>query len=153
MLWLRSFCAFRRGSQALKQTAKDKLFGDLFQRYLTVTDFRFPKVTLTINGILKKYTCVNRGLKFLATSPLAYCAKAGSPRGNWRSKERGYNVSEEIRHTSNKFVGRVENIFANLPKPLEWLSFLNHGFPLLMDFCEEVQEVSIQNHPWPRPGM
>ena len=30
-----------------------------------------------------------------------------------RSKERGYDVSEEVRHTSNKFVGRVENIFAN----------------------------------------
>jgi len=62
-----------------------------------------------------------------------------------RSKERGYNVSEEIRNTSNKFVGRVETIFANLPNPLEWLSFLNHDLPLLMDFCKEVQEVSIQH--------
>ena len=49
-------------------------------------------------------------------------------------------------HTSNKFVGRVENVFANMPKHLEWLSFLNHDLPLLMDFCEEVQEVSIQHH-------
>ena len=70
-----------------------------------------------------------------------------------RSKERGYNVSDEIRHTSNKFVGRVENIFANLPKPLEWLSFSNNDLPLLIDFCEEVQEISIQHRPWPRPGM
>jgi len=63
-----------------------------------------------------------------------------------RGKERGYSVSKEIMHTSNKFVGRVENVFANLPKHLEWLSFLNHDLPLLMDFCEEVQEVSIQHH-------
>jgi len=69
-----------------------------------------------------------------------------------RSKERGYNVSEELRHTSHKFVRRVEKIFKNLPKSLEWLFFYNHDFPLLMDFCEEVQEASIQNRPWPRPG-
>ena len=69
-----------------------------------------------------------------------------------RSKKRGYNVSDEIRHTSNKFVGRVENIFANLPKPLEWLLFFNHNLPLLIDFCEEVQEISIQHRPSPRPA-
>jgi hypothetical protein len=68
-----------------------------------------------------------------------------------RSKERGYNVSEEIRHTSNRFVGRDENIFANLPKPMEWLSFLNNDLPLLMDICKEVQGASIQHQPWPRP--
>ena len=70
-----------------------------------------------------------------------------------RSIERGYNVSEEIGHTSHKFVRRVENIFENLPKPMEWLSFFNHDLPLLIDFCEEVQEVSIHQRPWPRPGL
>ena len=64
-----------------------------------------------------------------------------------RSKGQGYNVSEEIRHTSNIFVGCVENTFANLPNPPEWLSFYNNDLPLLMDFCEEVQEISIQYHP------
>ena len=67
--------------------------------------------------------------------------------------ERGHNVSEELRHTSHKFVRRVENIFANLPKPMEWLSFFNHDLPLLIDFCEEVKEVSIQHRAWPRPGL
>jgi len=46
---------------------------------------------------------------------------------------------------SNKFVGRVENIFANLPKPTEWRSFFNHDLPLLVDLCKQVQEVSIQH--------
>ena len=35
-------------------------------------------------------------------------------------KDRGYTPSEELTHTSHKFVRRVENIFANLPKPMEW---------------------------------
>ena len=70
-----------------------------------------------------------------------------------RTIEGGYNISEELRHTSHKFVRRVENIFANLPKPLEWRSFYNHDLPLLIDFCEEVQEISIQPRPWPRPGL
>ncbi len=43
-----------------------------------------------------------------------------------------------------KFVEHVEEIFKNLPKPLEWQSFYIHDLPLLMDFCEEVREVSIQ---------
>ena len=40
-----------------------------------------------------------------------------------RSKERGYNASKESRHTSHKFVRRVEKIFKNLPKSLKWRSF------------------------------
>ena len=28
---------------------------------------------------------------------------------------------------------------------MEWLSFLNNALPLLMDFCEQVQEVSIRH--------
>jgi ParB family chromosome partitioning protein len=62
-----------------------------------------------------------------------------------RSKERGSSITDEIRCLSNKFIGQVEEIFKNLPKPLEWLSFLNNDLPLLMDICEEVQEASIQN--------
>ncbi len=62
-----------------------------------------------------------------------------------RSKERGYNASKELRHTSHKFVRRVEKIFKNLPNTLEWLSFLNHDLPLLIDFCEEVQKASTQH--------
>jgi len=42
-------------------------------------------------------------------------------------------------------MGSVEKIFKNLPKSLEWRSFYNNDLPLLMDFSEEVQEVSIQH--------
>ena len=62
-----------------------------------------------------------------------------------RSKERGYKAGKATKQTSNKFIGRVEKIFENLPKPMEWLSFLNNDLPLVIDFCKEVQKVSIQN--------
>jgi len=39
---------------------------------------------------------------------------------------------------------RVDQIFKNLPKPVEWLSFYNNDLPILMDICKEVRKVSIQ---------
>ena len=62
-----------------------------------------------------------------------------------RSRERGFNPVKETKETSNKFIGRVEKIFKNLPKPLEWLSFLNHDLPILLSTCKEVQDTSIQH--------
>ena len=62
-----------------------------------------------------------------------------------RSEELGYEVASEAKLTSNKFIGSVQEIFKNLPKPVKWLSFYLNDLPLLMDFCEEVQEVSIQH--------
>lgn len=61
-----------------------------------------------------------------------------------RSRERGFNPAKETKETSNKFIGRVEKLFNNLPKPVEWLSFYNNDLPLLIDFCEEVRDVSIR---------
>ena len=60
------------------------------------------------------------------------------------SKKRGSKASKNAELLFNKFVKQVEDIFKNLPKPMEWLLFLNNDLPLLIDFCEEVQEVSIQ---------
>ncbi len=61
-----------------------------------------------------------------------------------RSKELGYEIAPQARLTSHKFVGSVEQIFKNLPKPLEWRSFLNNDLPLLVDICKEVQDISMQ---------
>ena len=60
------------------------------------------------------------------------------------SQIRGSKVSKKAKLLFNKFVKQVENIFKSLPKPLEWQSFYIHDLPILIDFCEEVQEVSIQ---------
>ena len=57
----------------------------------------------------------------------------------------GYKVSKEAESLLRKFAQQVEKIFINLPKPLEWRSFYRHDLPILMDICEKVQKVSIQN--------
>ena len=57
-------------------------------------------------------------------------------------KERGYNPSEELINTTNTYVRRVEKIFKNLANPIEWLSFLHHGVPLLAS-GKEKESVSI----------
>lgn len=62
-----------------------------------------------------------------------------------RSEKRGYIPDEENRETSHKFMGRVEEIFKNIPKPMEWRSFLNNDLNLLIDISSSVQEVSIQH--------
>lgn len=53
------------------------------------------------------------------------------------SKNRGSQVSKEAEQLLNKFVQQVEKIFKNLPKPLDWLSFLNHDLPFVIDLCKE----------------
>ena len=63
------------------------------------------------------------------------------------SKNRGSKISKKAELLFNKFVKQVDKIFKNLPKSLEWQSFYVNDFPLLMDICKEVQEVSIQ-HEW-----
>ena len=68
----------------------------------------------------------------------------GKLKASRRGKERGNNPSRELRHTAHKFMRRVHQIFKNLPKPMEWLSFLNNDLPILMDISEEVLEASIQ---------
>jgi len=63
-----------------------------------------------------------------------------------RSEERRSKIIEEAKDLSHKFMGQVEQIFKKLPKPLECRSFYNNDLPLLMDFCEEVREISIRQH-------
>ncbi len=63
-----------------------------------------------------------------------------------RSKQRGSEISDDAKSLSHKFVGQVEKIFNNLPKPLEWRSFYIHDLPLLLSTCKEVQDTSIQHN-------
>ena len=45
-----------------------------------------------------------------------------------RAGERNYTGRDITRQTSHKFMGRVENIFKNLPNPLKWRSFHENDF-------------------------
>jgi len=69
------------------------------------------------------------------------------------SKKRGSKVSKNADLLFNKFIKQVEKNFKKLPKSLEWLSFYTHDLTLLVDICKEVQDISIQHNPWPRPGL
>ncbi|MBC8438969.1 MAG: hypothetical protein H8D87_04720 [Deltaproteobacteria bacterium] len=62
-----------------------------------------------------------------------------------RSKERGSVVLESEKDLSNKFIGQVESIFNNLPKPLKWQSFLNNDLILLTDIPSIVQTASVKH--------
>lgn len=46
---------------------------------------------------------------------------------------------------SNKFIGRVDIIFSNLPKPKEWLSFYNNDFRNLVNIDADVAAFAAQN--------
>ena len=61
-------------------------------------------------------------------------------------KDRGYEISDQVSVTSHKFMGRVEQMFKNLPKPTEWRPFYNNDLPLVIDFCGDVREVSVEHH-------
>jgi len=61
-----------------------------------------------------------------------------------RSKERGSLVLEVDKDLSHKYVGQVEFIFKNLPKPLKWRSFLMHDLILLTDISLKVQKASVK---------
>jgi len=62
-----------------------------------------------------------------------------------RNEHRKYQRSSDSKKMSHKFVGQVEKIFQNLPKPLEWRSFFNHDLSLLTDICNEIKEISDKN--------
>ena len=62
------------------------------------------------------------------------------------NQERGSKVSTQPKALFHKFVEQVRQIFRNLPNPLEWRSFYNHDLPLLIDFCEQVRDASVEHH-------
>jgi N6-adenosine-specific RNA methylase IME4 len=45
-------------------------------------------------------------------------------------------------HVSHTFVGQVESVFAQLPKPVAWRSYLEHDLPVLK-LPDEVQQLAI----------
>ena len=61
------------------------------------------------------------------------------------SQERGSNVSARPKALFYKFVEQVEQIFRDLPKPLEWLSFYLHNLNLIVESDQKVRHVSIKN--------
>ncbi len=61
------------------------------------------------------------------------------------SKEIGSMVSKKADDLFHKFMEQVELIFKNLPKPLQWRSFLNNDLILLTDIPSIVQTASVKH--------
>ena len=71
-------------------------------------------------------------------------ALLGKLDGVRRSERGGYKVADAARTTSHKFMGSVQDIFTNLPKPLEWRSFYNNDLNLLVASTPEIRDVAIR---------
>jgi len=61
------------------------------------------------------------------------------------SRKRGSKVASMSKPLFHRLVEQVEQIFRNLPNPLEWRSFYIHDLPLLTDICGEIRQISIQH--------
>ena len=59
-----------------------------------------------------------------------------------RSELGRHQVANPAKMTSHKFMGSVEKVFKNLPKPLEWRSFYNNDLKLIVETDQEVRRVS-----------
>ena len=46
---------------------------------------------------------------------------------------------------ANKFVGKIENAFQNLSRPVNWEAFYNHDLPLITHIDPEVKEVAVES--------
>jgi len=61
------------------------------------------------------------------------------------SKNRQSTISENGMLLFSKFTKQVESIFQLLPKRLEWISFYTNDLPLIMEICEDVRQISLEN--------
>lgn len=103
-------------------------------------DFTIIETIVTIVEILDAELMEDKEYASLGKTP-AHKVKALLDRLDSvrRSQQGGYEVSDTARGTSHKFVGRVQQIFKNLPNPLEWRSFYIPALPLIVDICAEIQ--------------
>ncbi len=62
-----------------------------------------------------------------------------------RSESRGSALSSRSKTLSHTYMGQVEKIFANLPKPLKWRSFYLNDLPILMEISKSVKKTAIEN--------
>jgi putative cell wall-binding protein len=55
------------------------------------------------------------------------------------------NISESRLQQVHKFMNPVKKIFKNLPKRLEWKSFYVNDLPIIMEICEDIRQISLEN--------
>ena len=55
------------------------------------------------------------------------------------------DTQNETDYFINKFVNKIESVFAALPKPMGWTSFLIHDLPLITKIDLDVRQVAIEH--------
>jgi hypothetical protein len=45
----------------------------------------------------------------------------------------------------HKFMNPIKKIFKNLPKRLEWKCFYVNDLPIIMEICEDIRQISLEN--------
>jgi hypothetical protein len=62
-----------------------------------------------------------------------------------RCEDRGSEVNSKAQHLSHKFMGQIDSVFRNLPRPTDWRSFYNNDLSLVTDLDPAVREWAIEN--------
>ncbi|MBT3388495.1 MAG: ParB/RepB/Spo0J family partition protein, partial [Desulfobacula sp.] len=132
--------------------AKIVIVDDLQARRISVTENHLREDLSAIETIESTVDIIDVGMSkepgylTVGKTPLERVVKLLSKIDSIRrSKERGSVVLETENDLSNKYVGQIESIFKNLPKPLKWQSFLMHDLILLTDIPSKVQKASIKH--------
>ena len=54
-------------------------------------------------------------------------------------------ISESRLQQVHKFMNLVKKIFKSLPKRLEWKRFYVNNLPIIMEICEDIRQISLEN--------
>ncbi|ETR70463.1 MAG: hypothetical protein OMM_03226 [Candidatus Magnetoglobus multicellularis str. Araruama] len=54
-------------------------------------------------------------------------------------------ISESRLQQVHKFMNPVKKIFKNIPKRLEWKSFYVNDLPIIMEICEDIRLIPLEN--------
>jgi ParB/RepB/Spo0J family partition protein len=55
------------------------------------------------------------------------------------------SISESRLQQVHKFMNPMKQIFKNLPKRLEWKSFYVNDLPIIVEICEDIRQISLEN--------
>ncbi len=61
------------------------------------------------------------------------------------NQNKNATISDHRMQQVHKFMNPVQKIFKNLPKRLEWKSFYINDLPLILEICEDIRQISLEN--------
>ncbi|MBF0453118.1 MAG: ParB/RepB/Spo0J family partition protein, partial [Candidatus Magnetomorum sp.] len=61
------------------------------------------------------------------------------------NQNKNATISDHRMQQVHKFMNPVQQIFKNLPKRLEWKNFYINDLPLILEICEDIRQISLEN--------